>query len=160
MLYTKKDLISRYAVAYATWIISLLLWAGFMFLARDAITNLLGLYYYQDSFQRKKEIQFFMQAWIFVTGIIWLIMMVIVENYMREGVKKKNLAKRVGKVIGPELLLLFLTVLALAFSQQFNHFPLIGWFSLLLLFAGTVATLWLAKNGWPSSQAESKPNPG
>lgn len=160
MLYSRKDLIFRYAVAYATWIVSLLLWVWFMFLSRDAITNLLKIYYYQNSFQHGKAIQFFMQAWIFVTGIIWLILMVLVENYMREGVKKKNLAKRVGKVIAPELVLIFLSDLMLAFSQGFFNLPFLRWLILVLVLAAAIAMLWLAKKGLTRRQPESNLNPG
>lgn len=160
MLYSKKDLISRYAVAYATWIVSLLLWVWFMFLARDAITNLLRIYYYQNNFQHGKVIQFFMQGWVFVTGILWLILMVLVENYMREGVKKKHLAKRVGKIIAPELILIFLSDITLAFTQGFVNLPFLRWLILVVVLAAAVAMLWLARNGLTSGQPETKPNPG
>lgn len=154
-----KEKILKYAVAYSTWVISLLLWVWFMFLARDAITSNLALYYYQDKFQRGKEIQFISQAWMFSTGIIWLIIMVVVENYLRVGVNKKDFIKRIGKVIAPEVLLIFLADLGLAFAQGLGQLPILRWLILLLELGAGIGLTWLAIKGWKQTPQQTSGSP-
>lgn len=153
-------IISRYALAYTTWIISFLLWVWFMFLGRDAITTLLALYYYQGKFQRGKEIQFISQGWLFLTGLIWLVLMVFVENYMRVGAGKKDFDRRIGKVLAPEVVLIFIADLALASAAGLGGLPVLRWLILLVELAAGIALIWLARKGWRAFQQGDNANLG
>ncbi len=106
----------KYALSYVSWIVSFLLWFWFIFKSREAISGLLTRYYLngplEGSFQRTKVFQFFNQGYFYVVGLIWLIMMIVVEQYFRDGVRKGNLNTRICQVIGPEMLLLFLSDIA------------------------------------------------
>lgn len=109
----------KYALSYVSWIVSFLLWFWFILKSKETISSLLAVYYVQGplegTFQRTKVFQFFNQGYFYVVGLIWLIMMIVVEQYFRDGVRKGNLTTRICKVIGPELLLLFLSDLAHTF---------------------------------------------
>lgn len=152
--------IAKYAVAYTTWVTSFLLWVWFMFLARNAITSLLALYYYQEKWQRGKEIQAISQGWLFLSGLVWLILMIFVENYMRVGVKKHDFDRRIGKVLGPEIVLIFIADLALAFAVGLDKLPMLRWLVLLVELGVAVGLLWLGRNGLRRVQPGENANLG
>jgi hypothetical protein len=134
-----------YFFAYFMWVVSLALWAAFIFFSRDVIVGFLSAYYYQDIFERMKAIQFFNQAYPFVLGLVWLVLMLIVEQYFRNGAKTGTLGHRIARVFGPLVLLLFFTTLAQIILIGMVAAPMILWLILLveLLLAGWL--MWLAR---------------
>lgn len=144
-----------YFFAYLMWVVSLILWAAFIFLSRDAIVGLLSAYYYQENFQRMKAIQFFNQAYPFILGLAWVVLMLIVEQYFRNGAKKGDLAQRIARVIGPEIILIFFANLIQVFLMGFNVVPLTLWLILLVEVILGGWLVWLARKGVkPGKQAK------
>ncbi len=126
------------------WIVSFLLWLGFMILGRDTMNGLLGLYFINNSFTRMKQAQFADRAFLFITGLIWVVIMILVENYFRKGVRAGDLWKRIGRVIGPQVLLIFVVDLTKALLIDPVPVPWFRWPLLageLIIGAGT---LWLS----------------
>ena len=112
-----------------------------MMKSREAISGMLIRFYLNGTFQRTKEFQFFNQFYFYLLGLVWLILMIVVENYFRLGVKKGDLFKRIGKVIGPELILLLVSDVFRLFSTTFSAQDWIIVFLELVLGAGMI---WLA----------------
>lgn len=98
---------SGYAIAYLMWIVSFLLWLVFMLIGREMLNGMLGLYYIGESFQRVNSAKMFDRIFMLGTGLIWVVLMIAVENYFRRGVAAGDLWRRIGRVIGPQVLLIF-----------------------------------------------------
>lgn len=153
--------LTTYAIAYAMWIASFLLWVLFMFLSRTAILDILGTFYVQGGteigrFQRGKEVQFIDRAYLVGTGLIWLVLMIVVESYFRNGAEKGDLARRIGRIVGPELLLIFASDLTLAFVNGLGLLPWTRWLILLgELVLGGIG-LWLAFKAAPPRKLSPK----
>jgi len=141
----KKTLIGRAAVAYLAWIVSLLLWLWFLLLGRNSLLAILGTYYVRGGLQRRFEAQFAERAFVFTIGIIWVILMVVVEEYFRRGIKKGDLLRRIGRVFAPIILLIFIADFALAFVVGLGTLSWLRWVLLFIeLFFG-MAMAWLGK---------------
>jgi type IV secretory pathway TrbD component len=143
---SRVKLIVNYAVAYIMWILSFLLWLLFMFLSREAIAGLLMRFYLDGSLNKMKFFQFFNQWYFYFLGLVWLILMIVVENYFRQGVIKRNLYRRISLIVGPEIILLsianFVRSLVTVFAIQDW---LISGFGFIL----GVAMVWWAKKNKP-----------
>jgi len=137
---------SQYIVAYTMWIVSFLMWIYFILTSRYAILGLLQLYYVENDFQRKMELQLVDRVYVISTGIIWLILMIVVENTFRHGIVRGDLARRVGRVLAPEAILILLADAALAFLIGFDILPWSRWLLLVIELAASVSLLWLAIN--------------
>lgn len=152
----------KYALSYVSWIVSFLLWFWFIFKSREALSGLLARYYLngplEGAFQRTKIFQFFNQSYFYIVGLIWLILMIVVEQYFRDGVKKGILINRICKVVGPELFLLFLSDIAHAVTTLPS---VMDWLILVVEFILAVGMIGFAiksKPG-PKQPVQVKANP-
>jgi hypothetical protein len=132
-----KKLLS-YALAYVMWLASFLLWVLFLFRSREAISGLLIRFYLNGAFQRQKVFQSFNQFYFYLGGLVWLVLMIVVEQYFRDGVKKGSLIRRISKIIGPELLLLFVADLLRKVSATFTVLDWVILAAELIIGAGLV----------------------
>ncbi len=144
-----------YVLAYVMWLASFLLWVLFLFRSREAISGLLMRFYLPGSlegtFQRTRVFQSFNQFYFYLGGLVWLVLMIVVENYFREGARRGSLLKRIGKIIGPEVLLLFVFDLLRTVSAVFK--PL-DWAALVLELVIGAGLIWIA------IKAKEPPRPG
>ncbi len=99
--------ISQFFVAYSAWVLFILLFLAIMFLGRDTLLGFLRNYWAKGSISRQFAINFFDRGYILLIGIVWLILMIVIESYFRNGVAKGNLTHRVSKVFGFEILAIF-----------------------------------------------------
>ena len=136
-----------YLLAYSLWIISFLLWLWFILIGRNALLGLLQTYYLDGTFQVDKMVQLWDRVYLFSTGLAWLALMVITENSFRQGIKRGDLARRVGRIMGPEFLLIFAADAILAFLFGFESIPWSRWLVLLVELAAGAGLVWLAVNG-------------
>jgi hypothetical protein len=144
---SKAKQIVGYALAYAMWLVSFFLWLWFMFLSREAISGLLTMHYLDGSLNKMKVFQFFNQWYFYLTGLVWLILMIVVENYLRQGVLKGDLLRRISKVIAPELILLAIANFARSFVLLFTA---VDWLILVIeLVLGAALIFWLIKTKPP-----------
>ncbi len=144
---SKAKLITGYALAYIMWLVSFFLWLWFMFLSREAISGLLTMYYLDGSLNKMKVFQFFNQWYFYLTGLVWLILMIVVENYLRQGVVKGDLFRRIGKVIAPELILLAIANFARSLVRIFTT---VDWLILIVeLVLGAALIFWIVKTKPP-----------
>lgn len=99
---------SKFIAAYVAWVFFILLFLAVMFLGRDTLLGYLRNYWSQGSISRQFAINFFDRGYVLLIGILWLILMIVVESYFRNGVIKGNLPHRVSMVFGYEILAIFL----------------------------------------------------
>lgn len=115
----------KYIVAYAMWIIFIVLGFLSLWLGRLALTGLLQTLYIKSNYQRLKEVQFLDQVYILITAITLLIFMIVVEEYFRTGVQKNRLSGRVFRAFGIELILIFITHSAFTYLTGFTPLAII-----------------------------------
>jgi hypothetical protein len=145
---SKAKLFSQYAIAFIMWMVSFLLWLVFMFLSREAIAGLLIRYYLDGSLNKMKFFQFFNQWYFYLLGLAWLVLMIVVENYFRQGVIKKNLYRRISKVVGPEILLLAIINFVRSLTTSFT---ILDWLITVLgLILGAALIWWAMKTKPPT----------
>jgi hypothetical protein len=135
-----KKLWFKTVLAYGMWFVFILLGIWILIVGRNDLSEWLSRYYIQDNFQRSKEAQFFNQAYFFVAGLILFILTIVVEEYFKHGARKDELAKRISKVMGIELLFLFVVSLISAYLVGFS--PLV-WVVLGAEFVVSVVLIWL-----------------
>jgi hypothetical protein len=111
--------ISGYISAYALWLVVLLLgaWAGY--LSQRALLGLAAKYYLSDEFMRQTLIRALDRWYVFVVGLIWLVLMVVTEELFRQSVVKGGLFQRFSFFAGFLLLIIFIF--------DFILFSLVGW---------------------------------
>jgi hypothetical protein len=146
-----------YVVAYLAWIVSFLLWVWFMIKSRETIAGLMARFYLDGSFQSQKVFDFFNQFYFYITGLVWLVLMIVAEQYFRDGVKKGNVYYRICRLLGPELLLLFLFSALSLFYKRLDVFDWVLFFVELVLGAGMT---WYARKMKPKPlpiQARANP---
>jgi len=136
---------SQYAIAYTAWVFSWVIFVWFILLSRQVILAALRNYWVQGSFQREMSINFIDRAYIVVIGLLWIILMVIVESYFRNGIKKNKLYQRIGKILGPEITAIFLVDLLMALMVGFLGQPWTRWIILLVECLAGFALIWV---GW------------
>lgn len=135
-----KKIWIKYIIAYGMWIVFTLVGILFIIMSRTSLLGLLNLYYVpketMGQFQRGMEAQFLDKAYLLVVALTVLILVIVVEEYFKHGVQRGDLAKRIFKVFGPEMLCIFAASLASAFLVGFS--PLI-WLALIAeLVAGII----------------------
>jgi hypothetical protein len=94
-------------IAYGMWAVFIFLGIIFLVVSRNSLSSYLDAYYIQGIFQRGKEAQFINQAYFFVFGMALLILMIVVEEYFKNGARKNKLARRIARVMGIEMLFIF-----------------------------------------------------
>ena len=95
-----------YVVAYLVWIILLLLGLWFIVISRQGFVGALSVFYVKGSLPRAWEVRFYEKVYTLALGLLWLIFMIVTEEYFRAGVGRSHLLKRFARVAGPELLLI------------------------------------------------------
>ena len=112
----------QYILAYVIWLFSLLLGFWFIIVSREGVITALTLYYAGDSIARNLQVGMMDKVYFLFVGFLWLILMIVSEEYFRKGIARKNLIHRVAIIIAPELLLIALSeisvVLELGLYQQ------------------------------------------
>jgi hypothetical protein len=96
-----------YIVAYMFWIIVLLIAFLFALISQSALELAAAKYYINDKFMHQMMIRFLDKTYLFILGLVWIILMVVVEEYFRTGVKKGVLIQRFALVFGIEMILIF-----------------------------------------------------
>jgi hypothetical protein len=131
-------LVLGYIAAYIFWIVSMLLTVLFLIMGRTTFPFILGSMMAESTFDARQWALAFDRIFTIVVGMGLVANMVVVESYFRNGVKTGDLMRRIARVFGIQLLLLFVADA----SQQFMLLR-IAFFSnrLILLFLELAAGL-------------------
>jgi hypothetical protein len=137
--------ISKFLAAYLAWILFILLFLVIILLGRDTLLAFLRNYWAAHSFSRKYAIDFIDRIFVLVIGIAWLILMLIIESYFRNGVKKNILPHRLSLVFGTTIsaifVIHFLRTLMIGFTTQ----TLNTWSLLLLELVVSMGLLFISR---------------
>ncbi len=106
----------RYLMAYLMWaaVMASGLWLGLV--GRTILRGLLASYA-AESTRNVYQAGFFDKAYVVLAGLLWVIVMVAVEHYFRQGVPRRQLASRFARVAGLALLLVLVADLGLLALQ-------------------------------------------
>ena len=110
----------KYIIAYTLWMVFTIVGLLFLMVSRNSLVGLFNLYYVQDKFQRRMEIQFLDKIYLMVVAFAILILMIIVEEYFKHGAQRGDLLKRICKVFGIEILFMFAASMASAYLVGFS----------------------------------------
>jgi hypothetical protein len=123
----KPKTITTYIFTYAMWIVSFLLWLWVMYLGRNLLTDVLNPMVMPGAVQQAKMVQLADRVYLMTMGLIWLVLMIVVENYFRRGVERGEIWRRIGRVLGPQILLVFAVDLAMVFFYGPDGQPVSRW---------------------------------
>jgi carbon starvation protein CstA len=126
-------------LVYGMWFVFILLGIWILIVGRNDLSEWLSRYYIQDNFQHSKEAQFFNQIYFFIAGLVLFILTIVVEEYFKHGARKDELAKRISKVMGFELMALLAVSLISAYLIGFS--PLV-WLILGAELVVSVGLIW------------------
>jgi hypothetical protein len=124
--------ISQYIIAYASWAIFILLFLVILLLGRETWLAALRNYWARDNLARQYSINFLDRVFVLIVGITWLILMLVIESYFRNGITKGNLIHRVSTGLGYEILVIFLIHLAMTWMVGITAQPITRWIVLVL----------------------------
>jgi hypothetical protein len=145
--------ILSYVAAYLMWILTAALGVWFMLISRNAFLGALALYA-GDSVRRAWQVRFFEKVFSIAIGLLWLVAMIVVEEYFRMGVLRRNLLVRFAKVAGPEFLAVFVVDALLLWLQRGSA----SWLRWLALGGELVlgtALVWLARSAKTSRSGKT-----
>lgn len=111
----------------------------FVIVSRSSLADLLRLYYAQDNFQRGMQVQLIDRVYFLVSAFILLILMIVVEEYFKNGARKNKLAQRIARVFGFEIFFIFLANVTTAYLMGFSSLVILA---LILEFLISCGLLW------------------
>ncbi|MGC9522212.1 MAG: hypothetical protein ACP5HG_10095 [Anaerolineae bacterium] len=98
----------QYVLAYAMWAVVLALGIWLLLLSRDAVVAVFSALLVEDSTARTWTIVSVERFYVIGAGLAWLALMILSELYFRNGVRRGRLFPRFARILGIELLLLFI----------------------------------------------------
>lgn len=140
----KGHTLSRYFLAYTAWIVVLLAGVWLALLSRNALLGVFTAVYVQGLAPRARQVLSLEKFFTLGMGLAWLGLMIVSEFSFRAGVQKGHLFKRFARILGIELLLIFLADGALFWVQGFHAATWLRWLALGGELAGAVLCLVLA----------------
>jgi hypothetical protein len=130
--------------AYLLWILAVALGAWFMLISRSALLGALALYA-GDSVGRSWQVRFLDKASAIVIGLLWLVAIIIIEEYFRRGVQQQALLERFIKVAGIEFLTIFVADALLLWVQMGSE-SWLRWLTLGGELVLGIVLIWLARS--------------
>ncbi len=128
----KLNSVGKYIIAYSAWVIFILLFLWIILLSRETFLGFLRNFWVQGYFSRKMAITFIDRIFVLFIGITWLVLMIVIESYFRNGIKKGNLIQRISKVVGSEVFAIFIVDLTMTSLGGLIGLPWTRWAFLLL----------------------------
>lgn len=125
-----KKLWLYYLAAFILWLVSMALSLAFLLMGRSSFPIIITAVLNTSKFQTGFIAILIDRVFTMLAGILWLVLMVYAENDFRDSVKKGRLWNRAARLIGIQLILVFLANLALTLV---NGSPFTQWVQWLLL---------------------------
>ena len=123
----------QYVIVYVMWAVFMGLGLLFLIVSRTSLTTFLRLNYALENFQRGKQVQLIDQVYFLILGLVLVILMIVVEEYFKNGAKKNRLGLRLARVFGIEFFFVFLASVASAYLVGFSALVTIVMVSLFIL---------------------------
>jgi len=115
-----------YVIAYLMWAVTMALGVWFILIGRESFLGALALYA-GDSLPRIWQARFLDKAYMIAAGLLWLVLLIVTEEYFKRGVPQRDLTRRIANVIGPELLLIFVADAGLLLLQGIGGADWLRW---------------------------------
>ncbi len=131
-----------YAIAYLLWIVDIVIAILLFFVSRNCLLALMALFLAKGGWIYSQRMNVADRAFVILAGFAWLIFMIFVEQYFRNGVAKEELPIRFYKVSGPLILVLFVVELILFWLQ--GPGSLLRWLELAVELVAGIGFLVLA----------------
>ena len=112
----RRNIWLNYLLVYFVWTIVLALGIWLLLLSHTAFLNVAALYA-QDSLERAWQIRSLEKFSILGMGLVCLIIMIVSEFYFRHGARRGYLFQRFARILGTEMLLLFVVDAVLLAAQ-------------------------------------------
>jgi hypothetical protein len=117
-------------LAYLIWILFLVLGVWFIIISRDGFLGAMSTFYVKTNLARSLQMRFIDRILVLALGLCWMTCMIVVEQYLRNGIKSNDLTVRIARVMGPEMLLIFAADLFLMWLQGASGSSWLRWFIL------------------------------
>ena len=139
--------------AYLGWAIVAALGVWFMLISRNSFLGVLSAVYVKDSIQRAWQVRFLDNVYFIALGLLWTVVAVITEAYFRKGAGHPGLWRRIAKIIGIELLLIFGADFTLFILQGLSVNMWLRWLILVGELALGIAATLFARQPVPNTKA-------
>jgi len=110
----------KFGFAYILWAVFIALGLLILVVSRTSLTTFLRLNYSLNNFQRGKQVELIDQAYFLIMGLILVVLMIVVEEYFKNGARKNVLTRRLARVFGIEIFFFFLASVASAYLVGFS----------------------------------------
>jgi hypothetical protein len=137
----------KYLITYVVWIADLVLTLWFAYLCRTSLIGIFALFY-TGNVAYANAVNFIDKVFIILLGLGWLVFMIMVEQYFRNGIDG-NL-QRLSSVTGWVLVCVFSVDLILAWIQGMGSGNWLRWLILAIELGVGIVLLVLAKTRFTS----------
>jgi len=110
----------KFGFAYILWAVFIALGLLILVVSRTSLTTFLRLNYSLNNFQRGKQVELIDQAYFLIMGLILVVLMIVVEEYFKNGARKNVLTRRLARVFGIEIFFFFLASVASVYLVGFS----------------------------------------
>lgn len=128
----------KYVTTYFVWIADLVLALWFAYLCKTSLIGVFALFY-TGNLAYANAVNFIDKVFTILLGLGWLVFMIMIEQYFRNGIEKDEHLQRLSRVTGWVLLCIFSIDLIFAWIQGIGGDNWLRWLLLgLELSVGTV----------------------
>jgi hypothetical protein len=92
---------------FIAWLLVSALGAWLFVVTREAMLSVLSTFYVGDSARRAWRVRFVDRVYFIIAGLIYLIFIFAIDGYLRDGLPKHDVLRRLARVLGIQLLALF-----------------------------------------------------
>lgn len=150
----RKHQVLRYALVYGMWLVVMAVGLWLLLVSRDVVLGAVARLLVDDSTAHTWQLVSVERFYMVGAGLLWLVMTVVSEAYLRRGVDRGGLLRRFARMLAPQLLLLFAVDAALFALQGLQGGPL-RWLILIVELGLGIGSLIVAR-GAPGVWADMK----
>lgn len=142
----RKTRLLHHVLVYVMWVVVLALGLWVLLLSRDVVVAVASALFVEESSARFWRITSVERFYILGAGLAWLALMILSEFYFRNGVRQGRLFVRFARVLGIELVILFVVDGVLYIAQGLPAEAWVRWLILGAELALGVASLVFARS--------------
>ncbi len=92
---------------FIAWLVVSALGAWIFVITREAMLSVLSTFYVRESAPRAWRVRFLDRAYFIVAGLAYMVFIFAIDGYLRGGLPKRDVLRRLARVLGIQLLVLF-----------------------------------------------------
>lgn len=120
-----------YLLAYGMWAVVLALGIWFLLFSRETVLGIADALMTDTTSARYWRLTSLERFYVIGVGLVWTAIMIISEVYFRHGVSRGQLLQRFARILGPELLLIFIADAGLLVVMGFDAATWSRWLILI-----------------------------